>query len=180
MATKLESTPDVLSDQRWQMIAEAAYFRAEARGFWAGDPVQDWLESEIEIDTLLAQGGDAQINANAEKESLLKRLETLLHDWDHRIEEFTSTIRDTRDKLGAEIHEQIAALAQKRAMAEQKVAALRSLSTETWQEMRDHTLHLFDEIQTSIEHTATKLKAAAKSVRRTGTTGGAGPSEPAE
>lgn len=32
-----------------QMIAEAAYYRAEARGFCCGDPRQDWLEAEAEI-----------------------------------------------------------------------------------------------------------------------------------
>ncbi len=38
---------------RSRMIAEAAYFRAERRGFGNGDPVQDWLEAEIEIDRVL-------------------------------------------------------------------------------------------------------------------------------
>lgn len=38
---------------RHQMIAEAAYYRAEQRGF-AGDGVlQDWLEAEFEIDRRL-------------------------------------------------------------------------------------------------------------------------------
>ncbi|HEX7069252.1 MAG TPA: DUF2934 domain-containing protein [Rhodothermales bacterium] len=36
------------------MIREAAYFRAEKRGFQGGDPVSDWLLSEQEIDTALA------------------------------------------------------------------------------------------------------------------------------
>lgn len=40
-------------EQRQRMIAEAAYFMAEHRGFNAGDPVQDWLAAEAEIDTVL-------------------------------------------------------------------------------------------------------------------------------
>jgi phasin family protein len=36
--------------QRWQMIAEAAYYRAESRGFFGGNPVEDWIEAEKEID----------------------------------------------------------------------------------------------------------------------------------
>lgn len=44
--------PDVDTEQRWQMIAEAAYFMAEQRGFSGGDPVEDWLAAESEIDTL--------------------------------------------------------------------------------------------------------------------------------
>jgi len=37
------------------MIQEAAYYRAERRGFTGGDPVADWLKAEAEIDRLLAQ-----------------------------------------------------------------------------------------------------------------------------
>lgn len=32
------------------MIAEAAYYRAERRRFQNGNPIQDWLEAEREID----------------------------------------------------------------------------------------------------------------------------------
>jgi hypothetical protein len=38
---------------RRQMVAEAAYFRAERRGFSGGDPVADWLEAEAEVYTAL-------------------------------------------------------------------------------------------------------------------------------
>lgn len=37
------------------MIAEAAYLRAERRGFSLGDPLDDWLAAEREIDTLLSE-----------------------------------------------------------------------------------------------------------------------------
>jgi len=34
----------------WQrMVAEAAYFRAERRGFIGGSPEQDWFEAEVEL-----------------------------------------------------------------------------------------------------------------------------------
>ena len=52
------STPrrhaDPPPDWHRQMIEEAAYFRAEARGFAGGDPVADWLAAEAEIDALLS------------------------------------------------------------------------------------------------------------------------------
>jgi hypothetical protein len=35
---------------RNRMIAEAAYYRAEARGFATGYELEDWLEAEAEID----------------------------------------------------------------------------------------------------------------------------------
>ncbi|HVY83218.1 MAG TPA: DUF2934 domain-containing protein [Steroidobacteraceae bacterium] len=39
--------------QRRQMIAEAAYFRAEKRGFSGGGELGDWLEAESEVDRRL-------------------------------------------------------------------------------------------------------------------------------
>lgn len=34
-----------------QMIAEAAYYNAEARGFEGGHEIDDWLEAEAKIST---------------------------------------------------------------------------------------------------------------------------------
>ena len=41
------------AEERHALIAEAAYRRAERRGFQGGDPLADWLESEKEVDALL-------------------------------------------------------------------------------------------------------------------------------
>ena len=47
--------PSIVSeDQRQSMIAEAAYYHAERRGFQGGDPVADWLTAEREIAERLA------------------------------------------------------------------------------------------------------------------------------
>lgn len=40
---------ELTSDERWTVIALAAYFRAEKRGFAPGGELQDWLEAEREI-----------------------------------------------------------------------------------------------------------------------------------
>lgn len=48
------NSQDIPSGQRRQMIAEAAYFRAERRGFRDGDPVTDWIEAEKEVEEQLA------------------------------------------------------------------------------------------------------------------------------
>lgn len=52
--TKLVST-GITPDQRSRMIAEAAYYRAEKRGFDPEGQVQDWLEAESEVDALLSK-----------------------------------------------------------------------------------------------------------------------------
>jgi hypothetical protein len=44
------------STDREARIAEAAYWRAERRGFGPGHELDDWLEAEREIDRRLAMG----------------------------------------------------------------------------------------------------------------------------
>jgi hypothetical protein len=41
-------------EERQRMIAEAAYFRAQQRGFNGGDPLDDWLAAEQEINWTLS------------------------------------------------------------------------------------------------------------------------------
>ncbi len=43
----------ISADERWRMIAQAAYFRANERGFSGGDPLSDWLAAERRIDAML-------------------------------------------------------------------------------------------------------------------------------
>ena len=45
------------AEQRFSLIQIAAYLRAEERGFWGGDPTQDWLEAERAVDAMLAAEG---------------------------------------------------------------------------------------------------------------------------
>lgn len=44
-------------ESRESMIAVAAYYRAEGRGFAPGRELADWLAAEAEIETLLAHPG---------------------------------------------------------------------------------------------------------------------------
>lgn len=57
-ARKTRAAPrinEVDPGRRQEMIAEAAYLRAERRGFNAGNPTEDWLAAEREVDMLLAE-----------------------------------------------------------------------------------------------------------------------------
>jgi hypothetical protein len=49
MGTETASSID--GDERRKRIAEAAYFRAQRRGFSAGHADEDWLAAEAEVDT---------------------------------------------------------------------------------------------------------------------------------
>jgi ribosomal protein L29 len=63
----MKSQYKVSAGQRQQMIAEAAYFRAERRGFNGGDAVRDWHEAEAEVDARLQELEDEQFVARIEE-----------------------------------------------------------------------------------------------------------------
>jgi len=55
--TKPKTTSiNITSEERWKMIAIAAYHKAENRGFAPGSELQDWADAEKEIDELLKSG----------------------------------------------------------------------------------------------------------------------------
>jgi hypothetical protein len=45
--------------RRHDLICEAAYYRAERRGFCPGQELDDWLAAESEIDRTLGSGGSS-------------------------------------------------------------------------------------------------------------------------
>ena len=47
MPIKIQIGPE----ERARLISEAAYFRAQQRGFAGGNPIDDWLAAEREIDS---------------------------------------------------------------------------------------------------------------------------------
>lgn len=48
--------PPPTRDQRLRYVEVAAYYIAERRAFAPGNPAEDWLNAEAEIDRLLAEG----------------------------------------------------------------------------------------------------------------------------
>jgi hypothetical protein len=52
LTDQLAST-GIVPDERKLMIEEAAYYRAQRRGFDPADQLSDWLEAEVEVDKLL-------------------------------------------------------------------------------------------------------------------------------
>lgn len=60
--------PLVSAQERERLIAERAYFIAQGRGFGSGDPNEDWLRAEAEIDREL--GAQQQPSAAQQKKEL--------------------------------------------------------------------------------------------------------------
>jgi hypothetical protein len=55
MATPGTETTVISDEQRYRMIAEAAYYRAESNAF-KSDPVRDWIEAEAAVAAMLNTG----------------------------------------------------------------------------------------------------------------------------
>lgn len=55
-AKRKKAAHTVPQEQRAHYIEVAAFYIAERRGFAPGDPMDDWLAAETEIDQLLAEG----------------------------------------------------------------------------------------------------------------------------
>jgi hypothetical protein len=55
----LTFTRFVKAEQRAALIAEAAFFRAERRGFAPGHEVDDWLAAESEVDAKLMRSAES-------------------------------------------------------------------------------------------------------------------------
>ena len=50
------SGPALNAEERNRLVAQAAYFRAEKRGFAPGCELQDWVEAEAEVLRLIGSG----------------------------------------------------------------------------------------------------------------------------
>jgi hypothetical protein len=48
-------SPQVSSEDLQRLVAEAAYYRAQRRGFEPGYELQDWVEAEAEVKRLIGR-----------------------------------------------------------------------------------------------------------------------------
>ena len=58
--TALAGRGRITSEERRRLTAEAAYLRAQSRGFSGGTPEQDWYEAEAEIDSALLEHSQSE------------------------------------------------------------------------------------------------------------------------
>jgi hypothetical protein len=114
----MSSEQKIAGGQRQQMIAEAAYFRAERRGFNGGDAIRDWCEAEAEVDAQLRQVEAGQLVERIEEvlESAAKKVASVRRkvarlsseargEWERDLDRL-ATLRDTLKPKLAELREQ--------------------------------------------------------------------------
>lgn len=149
--------PVSATQPRDQMIAVAAYYRSERRGFNEGDPVADWLEAEAEIDRML-RGEHQRGTAVGAKQSFQKMLEGQLKDWDAKLAELKAKAKESKLKTRGELEKQLDAIAGNRAVVEQKLRELRRRSEDTWEDMKDSTLKAWEDMKESLEQAVARFK----------------------
>jgi hypothetical protein len=91
-------------EERRRMIEEAAYFRAERRGFTGGDAAEDWMAAEREIAELLGEETPEQRKKDlAAYEKMRQELMRILRS--ARAPVSAETIRQALDKASSELRD---------------------------------------------------------------------------
>ena len=93
------------AEEKHRMIATAAYYRAQKRGFSDGDPVADWLEAEMEIEALLQQSekGRSSRQEHAAYERMRAEFKKFLAGAQDTIN--TDTVKQAFERAAKEIKE---------------------------------------------------------------------------
>jgi len=92
----------VSEEERRRLIAEVAYMRAQARGFYGGDPMDDWLAAEREVNRQLP-GPQQQKQELAAYRKLRTSVEKLLADTKDTLS--ADTIRQTLEDARAQMRQ---------------------------------------------------------------------------
>lgn len=149
----------VTPEERYHMIAEAAYFRAESRGFVMGDAAQDWLEAEAEIDRMLQQSAAQDKGPQVTpKQDFQKKLEAQLKEWDAKLDELKTKALEAKAEIRADYEKQLEILAGKRAAAQAKMQELRLRTEDAWEDLKSGTEKAWDEMRKALDQIASRFK----------------------
>jgi hypothetical protein len=87
-------------EERRKRIAELAYYRAEQRGFAEGDPVQDWLAAEAELNKEMESDQEQELAAYKKLRQQVRKILSGVRD-----NISADTIRHAIDKGSAQLKE---------------------------------------------------------------------------
>jgi len=157
-AKKSDKNPTVSPEQRYQMISEAAYFRAEKRGFVGGDVARDWLEAEAEIDSILQKQSETGKTGAITKEAFQEKLELQLKEWDARFEKLQAKAKKAKAEIRTDIEKQITALSKKRSVAREKIIELRKQTEDTWEDLKAGAEKTWKEMHDALDRFVSRFK----------------------
>lgn len=145
----MANTQNPDATQRRRMIAEAAYYRAKARGFTGGDPAADWLAAEREI--------ERQLNGHG-ADGWLKTLENQLSTGKERLTAMKSTVAGKRKAIKAELKKDVEKLDDKLDSLEKKLEALKERGEKATKKARQQAEKVAEEISELVQRLASRRK----------------------
>lgn len=143
-------------ERRNEMIAVAAYYRAERRGFAESDPVSDWLAAESEIDQLLHTGMERPRADTAHE--FLHRLEMQVGEWDRRFDELKAEAKSLKAKARTEYNNDLKALQARRAALGETLHDLGKRSGDAFDELRQGAERAWTELREAMEQLAGRFR----------------------
>ncbi|MDN5849198.1 MAG: DUF2934 domain-containing protein [Nitrococcus sp.] len=141
-------------EERHKMIAEAAYFRAQGRGFDGRDAVADWIEAESEINARLRQ---------IEHNALLDRLRERLAAAAENLRTLRGKVSRKKAEARAEWQKDLEKLAQSRAVLEHKLDELGARGQQASRKLREQAEEIAAELSRKISELGDRLSARRRS-----------------
>lgn len=141
-------TSQVSEDQRREMIAQAAYFRAQQRGFAGGDAVADWIGAEAEVDGRLRQ---------IEGVHVLERLEAGLATATKTLAAWKRKTSTLASGAKAEAERDVEALSGLRESLRAKVKELRAQSAQAGQSAVRQAEQVWDDLSEGLRRLGARL-----------------------
>lgn len=152
------SATSITPEQRYQMIAEAAYFRAQRQGF-GGNPAQDWAEAEAEIDRSLQHSGQQLGPAGfSPKDMFQQKLEAQLQELDSLFESLKLQASLGKAELHIELEKQLELLTHKRSAAQAKLSELSRRTEGAWEDLKGGTEKAWDEMRQTLNQIAARFR----------------------
>jgi hypothetical protein len=146
------TVPQHSTEQRERMIAEAAYFRAKQRGFQGGDPLDDWLQAEAEIDRR-ELGGEQPARAR-----LADQVAAQLREWDGQVSALATRAREVSSTVRAELERELERLKPLRATAGQALDDMRQRAGQATDDLRALSEKVRSELADGLENLARRLR----------------------
>ena len=137
------------SARRQQMIAEAAYFKAERRGFNGGDAVRDWCEAEAEIDARLRRCDEGQ---------LVERIEEVLESATEKLAAVRRKVARFSSETRAEWERDLERLAALRDALKPKLKEIQEQGERAGRRVREQAEKIRDEIAEILQRLDVKAR----------------------
>jgi predicted nucleic acid-binding Zn-ribbon protein len=131
------------------MIAEAAYFRAEQRGFNAGDCVLDWVEAEAEINAQLC---------NADEGNILTRLDDRVAMATKRLRALKRKVSGMKADARKEWQQDVEKLAALRDALKIRLKEIRERGEQASRKSQKQAEKIWEEISDIIQRTTSRRK----------------------